>query len=303
MAPTCLKCPKCHSALTVSNGNAGNGLLRCEGCGAHWQRGQDNFFDLRGRVVETQVNFQAQEKATYCANEVISRFLYAQLDSSMRNIVEYCGARTILDVGCGNGAYGRVFEDFVDCYVGLDPSDIPPSRQVKHSPKALLVHNDPSKPVPIADDSIDLAMFLGSYQVLDDRIAVLRDIWRTIRPGGHVVISMTSDDFWIKKIVRLLRRDQWKPKGHSLYEVCDHGIASLKREIKAAIPGAELALADADFCYLPGRPQLLRHVYRSDRWVRTLNSIAHTLASVFGRNTGSTMNVAFRKIERPAVTR
>jgi hypothetical protein len=54
--------------------------------------------------------------------------------------------------------------------------------------------------LPLADASVDAAMICVSVQYLEQPVALLREVARTLRPGGSVVISFSNRCFWTKAV-------------------------------------------------------------------------------------------------------
>jgi methyltransferase family protein len=60
------------------------------------------------------------------------------------------------------------------------------------------LNRDPT--LPLADASLDAAMICVSVQYLQQPVAVLREIRRTLRPGAPLVISFSNRCFWTKAV-------------------------------------------------------------------------------------------------------
>jgi hypothetical protein len=60
------------------------------------------------------------------------------------------------------------------------------------------LNRDPT--LPLADASLDAAMICVSVQYLQQPVAVLREIRRTLRPGSALVISFSNRCFWTKAV-------------------------------------------------------------------------------------------------------
>jgi hypothetical protein len=60
------------------------------------------------------------------------------------------------------------------------------------------LNRDPT--LPLADASLDAAMICVSVQYLQQPVAVLREIRRTLRPGSPLVISFSNRCFWTKAV-------------------------------------------------------------------------------------------------------
>ena len=200
----------------------------------------------------------------------------------------------VLDIGCGNGASNRNLQGTYEQYYGIEPSDIPPTQTVCTGPHVVMLHNDPEKALPIQSEAVDLAMFLGSYQLIQHREAVVKDAWRAVRSEGFLLVCISNADFWLKRLLRLGGLGRLTHANAADVVFCDHGAKSLVEEVLGLLPDAKLVRCDADFCALPSRPYWLRHVYRSPKTVAFLDSVFRMLTSAV-KDSGSNMIVVFQK--------
>lgn len=97
----------------------------------------------------------------------------------------------VLDAGCGPGLYAEQLVARGAEVVGVDQSptmiDLARARVADHT--EFRVH-DLGKPLHwIADESFDAALLALVIHHLDDRRALLSELFRVLRPGGHVVLS------------------------------------------------------------------------------------------------------------------
>jgi SAM-dependent methyltransferase len=189
----------------------------------------------------------------------------------VREAVRACRPRTILDIGCGNGSFYNTFKDLCTWYYGLEPSPIPEYLRAPVRPcdEQTLVHHDPRQRLPVADASVEMVLFLGSYGQIPNRTEVLRDAWRTVRPGGYLLICMTNYGFWAKRLVNLISGRQLLR--HEEIQFCIHDPGSLAEEVCTNAPGAKLILCDSDYMYVPNSP--FRPFYRSKMVLKVANRL------------------------------
>ena len=91
---------------------------------------------------------------------------------------------SVLDLGCGRGGVVELFWKDVKLAAGLDPD----------SP-SLIEHRSPGMPIlrgvgehlPFAGESFDLIVCLWVLEHLREPVAVLREVRRVLRPGGHFI--------------------------------------------------------------------------------------------------------------------
>jgi len=105
-----------------------------------------------------------------------------QLEAMVRGYV--APESSVLDLGCGRGGVVELFWRDVRLAAGLDP-DVP----------SLASHRAPGMPVlrgvgerlPFTGESFDLVVCLWVLEHVGEPRAVLREVRRVLRPGGHFV--------------------------------------------------------------------------------------------------------------------
>jgi SAM-dependent methyltransferase len=109
----------------------------------------------------------------------------------------------VLDAGCGPGLYAReLVAGGVRSVVGVDqsPEMVRLATQEVFGPVEFRVH-DLARPLDwLKDGSFDAALMALVIHHIDDRVAVLREIARVLRPGGRLVVSThhpTGD--WVRQ--------------------------------------------------------------------------------------------------------
>jgi ubiquinone/menaquinone biosynthesis C-methylase UbiE len=105
-----------------------------------------------------------------------------QLEELVRS---YVTPRTqVLDLGCGRGGVVELFWRDVKLAAGLDPDA--PSLTEHHEPGLALIRGR-GEHLPFADRSFDLVVCLWVLEHVESPQAVLREVHRVLRPGGHFV--------------------------------------------------------------------------------------------------------------------
>lgn len=104
------------------------------------------------------------------------------------------GAR-ILDVGCGTGLFAAAMSDALDCQIeGIDISESSLKQAAARGGYAQLQRVDLQQtPLSLADNSVDAAASIGVFTYIADPAALLTDLCRIIRPGGHLLFTHRSD--------------------------------------------------------------------------------------------------------------
>jgi SAM-dependent methyltransferase len=297
-----LLCPSCGCSdnLATNEDSSEQAIehIRCSRCDRIFVRASDGFFALRENPIRQQRSFQISETHDYYANHHFKDYLLASINHGLRATLARLRPATVLDIGCGNGASSRNLQGTYEHYYGIEPSDIPRTQDVCVAPHLVMLHNDPEKALPIQSEAVDLAMFLGSYQLIQHRETVLKDAWRAVRPEGFLLVCISNADFWLKRVLRSSGLSRWTQGKAADIVFCDHGSDSLVKEVLELLPDAKLERCDADYCALPSRPYWLRHVYRSPKIVAFLDSVFRMLTSRV-KNSGSNMIVVFQKKSVP----
>ncbi len=101
--------------------------------------------------------------------------------------------RTVLDAGCGPGLYAEELLRRGARVVGFDqsPALLELARERVKNQASLRLH-DLSEPLDwLADASVDLVVLALALNYVDDRVAMLREFRRVLRPSGALVVSTT----------------------------------------------------------------------------------------------------------------
>lgn len=116
-------------------------------------------------------------------------------------VLEYLDAGpgdAILDCGCGYGFFLRLLDDLTGATItGLDLDDDRLDRcrdQLGDRPRISCVRGD-AQALPFADDTFSHAVCSEVLEHLDDDCVALAELWRVLRPGGLLAITVPSADF------------------------------------------------------------------------------------------------------------
>ncbi len=104
--------------------------------------------------------------------------------AQIREHVELRGRR-ILDIGCGMGMYVSRFRQFTDDVYGVD---VDPDKIARASEWLPNLQVSPAEELPFADESFDVILLNEVIEHVDDDRRSIREAYRTLAPGGHIVI-------------------------------------------------------------------------------------------------------------------
>ena len=113
--------------------------------------------------------------------------------TEMRRFTDYVehGAH-VLDIGCGNGRAYQVFDGLAIAYEGIDVSVGLIGEAKKHVNDLMAEFRVGSiMALPYDDDEFELAIAVASIHHLPSdryRRMAIREAWRTIKPGGHLIM-------------------------------------------------------------------------------------------------------------------
>jgi SAM-dependent methyltransferase len=116
----------------------------------------------------------------------------SQMRPSYELAIKRAGLRsgqTVLDAGCGSGAFLRVAADHGAIVSGIDASEALLAIARERVPDADLSLGDLQR-LPYADDTFDAVTGFCSFFFADDMVEALREAGRVAKPGAPVVIQV-----------------------------------------------------------------------------------------------------------------
>lgn len=113
----------------------------------------------------------------------------------MLGLVNLSGDETVIDVGCGNGAYPAELarHGHSGPVLGLDlaPGILAAARS--RAPRARLIAADAAA-LPLRSGVSDLTLAMHMLHHVPDAQAAVRELRRITRPGGHVFVALRGED-------------------------------------------------------------------------------------------------------------
>lgn len=112
-------------------------------------------------------------------------------------VESFCAGRhaeTALDVGCANGRHTELLTEHATRVVGIDISGELLSIARERVPRATFLEGDATA-LPLADDAVDLAVYVATIHHLPDRRLrrrSLEELARVLAPGGVALVSAWS---------------------------------------------------------------------------------------------------------------
>ena len=296
---TPLTCPACAECICAQSDRS---ELVCPACGRVFAVSSlDGFYALYDLAPMQNRSLLSDEEPIL--NPAMTSFGVSLTVRTIREALRKCRPDTVLDIGCGNGGYAEALSGLYTSYLGLEPSVIPASKRMGKplGENVILVHNDPSKPLPVTKNSFDLVMFLASYDHIPNRDEVVAQAWDAVKPFGFMLITMTNYGFWAKRLLNFALGREVAKQEHDHY--CVHSPRTLEAEVLSNGRIGEVFWCEADNIYIPNsRAHIL---YRSRLVLTIANWLLHHTVNSFLRkkHAGSTMTVVFRKLPVPASSR
>ena len=129
---------------------------------------------MRAENVSRFTGYQNISKSDF--HYLVYRPLIRDLESA---IGKYATGR-VIDIGCGNKPYEKIFEEKITEYVGCDiiQSDL-------NKVDVLCKANE----IPLPDNSFDTAFSTQTIEHVEDHQGLVNEAYRLIKPGGYFIVS------------------------------------------------------------------------------------------------------------------
>jgi SAM-dependent methyltransferase len=120
--------------------------------------------------------------------------LWGEHRSRYRFAAQFAAGRRVLDVACGSGFGLRMLKEAGAQPIGIDYD----ARTLKHirvrDQERRLVHADAAK-LPLKTASVDEIVSFETIEHVPDACALVGELRRVLRPGGHLVLSTPNRAF------------------------------------------------------------------------------------------------------------
>lgn len=184
-----LQCPSCAGSLTSNLSEDGAaGVVRCVTCGLHApvRDGIPRFVEVPDDEIarRTQASF-AYEWTHFNNWKASGELNFADYFSNFD--LDSLRGRTVLDAGCGMGRHARQIAPFAGAVVAVDFSSAidQAARNSSDQPNVHCIQADLTR-LPLAEEIFELVYSMGVLHHLDDTAGALRELARTLKPGGRL---------------------------------------------------------------------------------------------------------------------
>jgi SAM-dependent methyltransferase len=123
----------------------------------------------------------------------------------------------ILDIGCGEGNHLRLFSGSGLNLAGLDASPYMVGRARDHLGHRAALEVGKAEDLPYQDNEFDLALFINTFEFLEDPIEALREAGRVARRGVFIAVTNTLSWYWFCVTLKNLFQKSLFARGRSFH--------------------------------------------------------------------------------------
>lgn len=105
-----------------------------------------------------------------------------------------CAGQRVLDVACGTGEWLQAAYEREALIFGVDLSEKAISFCSRNNPEGQFLANS-AENLPFGNESMDIISCLGSLEHFPDKPAALAEMYRLLKPGACLVISVPNSNF------------------------------------------------------------------------------------------------------------
>ncbi|MES2201944.1 MAG: class I SAM-dependent methyltransferase [candidate division FCPU426 bacterium] len=105
----------------------------------------------------------------------------------------------LVDVGCAHADFFGYTKDGLGTYTGIEPSTALLPKNIQRGPSFKLLRGQAEK-LPLKKDSADLVLIKEVLDHCHDPLKALAEAHRVLRPGGTLLVTLTNDKAWYKRL-------------------------------------------------------------------------------------------------------
>ena len=169
---------------------------------------------LQTRKVETDRDLQHffdEVALNYVDQHGNPEKLLAYRLSIIRSLVGEQGAGSLLEIGCGTGIHLFALTDCFDLLMGTDISPLmieqaSKTRERSAASERVRLEVDRAEELStVPDETVDCVLCVGAFEHMLDRLVVVQQVQRVLRPGGtFVCLTPNGDYLWYRFIAPTL---------------------------------------------------------------------------------------------------
>lgn len=184
----------------------------------------DEYADAEIYRVDENIGGAFHQGRLTCASRLIGRALGDQPPRSGE-------PPSLLDVGCGEGELLlHILSQRPDLktVTGMDVSLTAVLAAKKRLPDGVFCAGD-ANALPFAPESFDIVTCLNLLEHVESPVRLLREVYRALRPGGHVILS-TPSRWRVENLVRALRGQS--PSFMSVSHVTEYSVGQVEEFLR-----------------------------------------------------------------------
>lgn len=185
----------------------------------------DEFYTINEYVAKT-----SPMRTHYDSPNPLEKTLWKKKKEAIRHILQNLSAKTIIDVGCGDGRLIDIIPSRM-IYTGIDisPTQIEEAKKFirqKKQNKTSFIIGDVTK-MPFPENSFDVALACDIVEHVLSPEKLFKELKRVVRKNGCIIFGIPNESLWELARLMLLKFPLRSP---------DHINAIYPNDIKKAFP-------------------------------------------------------------------
>lgn len=149
-------------------------------------------------------NLSELSKSYYSESKIYEKFSHAQDYPGLisQYLIPHISKQKVLDVGCGNGKYFKIFNPFSQSMTGIDQAfeQLKIAKEGNHF--SSFIQADCQK-IPLENSSQDIVLgtwFLGTIISEEKRFLILNEMIRVLVPKGKIILVENDEGGYFEKL-------------------------------------------------------------------------------------------------------